>query len=110
MICSFADNRPVVLQVRSSNATGGGAEPLVLDALGYRALCAYMHPPGDGEVWALHASPAGGSFASMPCATRPTITCGCVIARPKSPGGVCRAARRCSGQPALRWRANKALP
>jgi glycosyltransferase involved in cell wall biosynthesis len=44
---------PVVLDVRVVTGTGGGPEktilnsPRFLEALGYKNLCAYMHPPGD---------------------------------------------------------------
>jgi glycosyltransferase involved in cell wall biosynthesis len=44
---------PVVLDTRVVTETGGGPEktilnsPRFLDGLGYRMLCAYMHPPGD---------------------------------------------------------------
>ena len=44
---------PVVLDARVVTGSGGGPEktilnsPRFLDALGYRMVCAYMHPPGD---------------------------------------------------------------
>jgi len=71
MISAGNDNRPVVLQVRSANATGGGPEPLIfdapryLDALGYRAISVYMHPPGDGEALAQRAADARSPFVSI---------------------------------------------
>jgi glycosyltransferase involved in cell wall biosynthesis len=45
--------RPVVLDTRVVKGSGGGPDktilntPRFLDHLGYRMLCAYMHPPGD---------------------------------------------------------------
>jgi glycosyltransferase involved in cell wall biosynthesis len=48
-----AATRPVVLHARVVCGTGGGPEktilnsPRFLEQLGYRAVCAYMHPPGD---------------------------------------------------------------
>lgn len=47
------DERPIVLDVRVVKGSGGGPDktilnsPKYLDPLGYRMLCAYMHPPGD---------------------------------------------------------------
>ena len=44
---------PVVLDVRVVTGTGGGPDktilnsPRFLEPMGYRNLCAYMHPPGD---------------------------------------------------------------
>jgi glycosyltransferase involved in cell wall biosynthesis len=44
---------PVVLHARVVSGTGGGPDktilnsPRFLEPAGYRALCAYMHPPGD---------------------------------------------------------------
>ena len=66
-----SEKRPLVLQVRGSNATGGGVEPLVLNApryltkLGYDALCVYMHPPGDGPALAERAANAQAPFVSV---------------------------------------------
>src|SRR5947209_7570492 len=45
--------RPVVLDVRVVSGTGGGPDKTILNSprflqpLGYRMLCAYLHPPGD---------------------------------------------------------------
>ncbi len=47
------DEGPLVLHVRVVTGTGGGPDktilhsPRFLEGLGYRALCVYMHPPGD---------------------------------------------------------------
>jgi glycosyltransferase involved in cell wall biosynthesis len=44
---------PVILHTRVVTGSGGGPEKTILNSprwlpeLGYRALCAYMHPPGD---------------------------------------------------------------
>ncbi len=44
---------PVVLDVRVVNGSGGGPDKTILNSprflgpLGYRMLCAYLHPPGD---------------------------------------------------------------
>jgi glycosyltransferase involved in cell wall biosynthesis len=46
-------NNPVVLDARVVTGTGGGPDktilhsPRFLEPLGYRMLCAYLHPPGD---------------------------------------------------------------
>ncbi len=44
---------PVVLDVRVVSGTGGGPDktilnsPRFLEPMGYRNVCAYLHPPGD---------------------------------------------------------------
>ena len=44
---------PLVLHTRVVTGTGGGPEKTILNSprflapLGYRAMCAFMHPPGD---------------------------------------------------------------
>jgi hypothetical protein len=46
-------NKPVVLDARVVTESGGGPDKTILNSprffepLGYRNLCAYMHPPGD---------------------------------------------------------------
>jgi glycosyltransferase involved in cell wall biosynthesis len=46
-------DQPVVLDARVVSGTGGGPDktilnsPRFLESMGYRNLCAYMHPPGD---------------------------------------------------------------
>jgi glycosyltransferase involved in cell wall biosynthesis len=48
-----APDLPVVLDARVVTGSGGGPDktilnsPRFLDSLGYRMLCAYLHPPGD---------------------------------------------------------------
>jgi glycosyltransferase involved in cell wall biosynthesis len=49
----LSSEMPVVLDVRVVSGTGGGPDktilnsPRFLEPMGYRNLCAYMHPPGD---------------------------------------------------------------
>jgi glycosyltransferase involved in cell wall biosynthesis len=49
----MANETPLVLHTRVVTGTGGGPEktilnsPRFLEPYGYRALCVYMHPPGD---------------------------------------------------------------
>jgi glycosyltransferase involved in cell wall biosynthesis len=53
MIPQHESTKPVVLDVRVVTGTGGGPDktilnsPRFLEPMGYRNLCAYMHPPGD---------------------------------------------------------------
>src|SRR5437588_8745172 len=48
-----SDRPPVVLDARVVSGTGGGPDKTILNSprflapLGYRMLCAYLHPPGD---------------------------------------------------------------
>ncbi len=55
---------PVILDARVVTGTGGGPEktilnsPRFLEPLGYRMLCAYMHPPGDPGFEVLRAKAA----------------------------------------------------
>ena len=48
-----ADTAPVVLDARVVTGSGGGPDKTILNSprflgpMGYRMLCAYMHPPGD---------------------------------------------------------------
>ncbi len=50
---SPARTKPVVLDVRVVTGTGGGPDktilnsPRFLEPMGYRNICAYMHPPDD---------------------------------------------------------------
>jgi len=50
---SQIDNLPLVLHVRTVNGFGGGPEKTILNSprylppLGYRSICAYLHPPND---------------------------------------------------------------
>ena len=62
---------PVVLDVRVVTGTGGGPDktilnsPRFLEHLGYRNVCAYIHPPEDAGFDALRrkAATLGGSSA-----------------------------------------------
>lgn len=53
MTSTSASRPPMVLHTRCVTGTGGGPEktilnsPRFLEPLGYRAKCAYLHPPGD---------------------------------------------------------------
>ena len=66
--------RPLVLHVRCVTGTGGGPEktilnsPRFLDQLGYRSICAYMHPPADGsfELLVERAAKAQAPLVSVP--------------------------------------------
>ncbi|WP_315854176.1 glycosyltransferase [Gemmata palustris] len=65
---------PVVLDARVVTGAGGGPEktilnsPRFLEPLGYRMVCAYMHPPGDPgfEVLAHRAATCGAPLVSIP--------------------------------------------
>lgn len=65
---------PVVLHTRVVCGTGGGPEktilnsPRFLKSLGYRSLCAYMHPPDDPgfETLAMRAREAAAPLISIP--------------------------------------------
>jgi len=65
---------PVVLDVRVVTGTGGGPDktilnsPRFLDPLGYRNLCAYIHPPEDAGFDALRQKAAlwGARLLSVP--------------------------------------------
>src|SRR5258707_946896 len=75
-------NRPVVLDARVVTGTGGGPDktilnsPRFLDALGYRMLCAYLHPPEDPgfDVLRQRAKELGAPLAEIfdrgPCDVR----------------------------------------
>ena len=65
---------PVVLDARVVTGSGGGPDktilntPRFLDPLGYRMVCAYMHPPGDSgyQVIVRKAAQAGARLISIP--------------------------------------------
>jgi glycosyltransferase involved in cell wall biosynthesis len=65
---------PVVLDARVVTGTGGGPDktilnsPRFLEPMGYRNLCAYMHPPGDSgfEVLRRRAEDWGAPLISIP--------------------------------------------
>lgn len=65
---------PVVLDVRVVTGSGGGPEktilnsPRFLDSLGYRMVCAYMHPPADPgfEVIRQKAERAAAPLVAVP--------------------------------------------
>jgi hypothetical protein len=65
-----AANMPVVLDVRVVTETGGGPDktilnsPQLLEPMGYRNLCAYMHPPGDPGFEVLEAGLRPGMHRS----------------------------------------------
>lgn len=70
----MGDTLPVVLDARVVTGAGGGPEktilnsPRVLTGLGYRMLCAYLHPPGDPgiEVLRQKANQWQAPFISLP--------------------------------------------
>ncbi|MBY0458364.1 MAG: glycosyltransferase, partial [Gemmataceae bacterium] len=65
---------PVILDARVVTGAGGGPEktilnsPRFLEPLGYRMVCAYMHPPGDPgfEVLTRQAAKYGAPLVSIP--------------------------------------------
>jgi glycosyltransferase involved in cell wall biosynthesis len=65
---------PVILDTRVVCGTGGGPEktilnsPRFLEPMGYRNLCAYMHPPGDSgfEVLRRRAEAWGAPLIAIP--------------------------------------------
>ena len=67
-------NKPVVLDARVVTESGGGPDKTILNSprffepLGYRNLCAYMHPPGDPGFEALQQKAAawGAPLFSIP--------------------------------------------
>lgn len=67
-------NLPLVLHVRVVTGHGGGPEKTILNSprflppLGYRAVLAYLHPPGDPGFVALQerAAAAGAELVSIP--------------------------------------------
>jgi len=67
-------NKPVVLDARVVTESGGGPDKTILNSprffepLGYRNLCAYMHPPGDAGFEALRQKAAawGAPLFSIP--------------------------------------------
>jgi glycosyltransferase involved in cell wall biosynthesis len=67
-------NKPVVLDARVVTESGGGPDKTILNSprffepLGYRNLCAYMHPPGDAGFEALQQKAAvwGAPLFSIP--------------------------------------------
>lgn len=71
---SAPESRPLVLHTRVVSGEGGGPEktilnsPRYLERLGYRALCAYMYPPGDSgiDVLAHRAQSAGATIVPVP--------------------------------------------
>lgn len=67
-------NDPMILHVRVVCGEGGGPEktilnsPRFLEPNGYRALCAYLHPPGDPGIDRLKkkADDLGAAFVAIP--------------------------------------------
>src|SRR3954453_19355199 len=65
---------PVVLDARVVTGAGGGPEKTILNSprfltpLGYRMVCAYLHPPRDPgfEVIREKAAKAGAPLAAIP--------------------------------------------
>jgi glycosyltransferase involved in cell wall biosynthesis len=65
---------PVILDTRVVTGSGGGPDktilnsPRFLDPLGYRMVCAYMHPPGDRGYAVIEAKAAkyGAPLVSIP--------------------------------------------
>ncbi|HEV3384532.1 MAG TPA: glycosyltransferase [Gemmata sp.] len=71
---ALASTLPVVLDARVVTGSGGGPDktilnsPRFLNPLGYRMICAYMHPPGDPgyEVILKKAEQYGAPLISIP--------------------------------------------
>lgn len=69
-------NPPVILDARVVTGAGGGPEktilnsPRFLEPLGYRMLCAYMHPPGDPGFRVLQEKAAKYSAPLIPIPDR----------------------------------------
>ncbi len=82
---SVARHEVTVLEVRVVTGAGGGPDktilntPRLLDPLGYRTVCAYMHPPDDPgfDVLIRRAQAAGRDWNRSPIADRSTCrSCG----------------------------------
>ncbi|HUE73640.1 MAG TPA: glycosyltransferase [Pirellulaceae bacterium] len=67
---------PLILHVRTVSGAGGGPEKTILNSprfygeFGYRALCVYLHPPGDPGIETLKRRAAGSGAHLFPLVDR----------------------------------------
>jgi glycosyltransferase involved in cell wall biosynthesis len=67
---------PLILHVRTVSGAGGGPEKTILNSprfygeFGYRALCAYLHPPGDAGIATLKDRASGSRAHLIPLVDR----------------------------------------